>query len=277
MKKIKISLLLLSIIAICKAQNPIPNGNFETWSSTGYEYPQYYQYNSIIRSLISNNYYAPNVEKTTDAYHGNYAVKLTTIAASQDTIFGYFLNTPPNEGDVNTWIGGAPINETPTGIRGYYKYNLATIDSATIIVSFSKMGVNIGTYIFKVGGITNSYLPFQFTFNPPLSVAPDSVVFAAVSSNIFSSNNGIPGACLYIDSISLLGITSQPAMLNGDFEYWQNNTLTYPNDWYMNNANEDNYGYISLTTDAAKGNYAIKLESYLEYDFDDVTWYTRPT
>jgi len=139
------------------------------------------------------------------------------------------------------------------------------------------MGVNIGTYIFKVGGITNSYLPFQFTFNPPLSVAPDSVVFAAVSSNIFSSNNGIPGACLYIDSISLLGITSQPAMLNGDFEYWQNNTLTYPNDWYMNNANEDNYGYISLTTDAAKGNYAIKLESYLEYDFDDVTWYTRPT
>ena len=112
-------------------QNSVPNGNFEEWTSISYDFPQNYQYTSN-----SNNYFyynlPSNVTKTTDAYHGTYAVQLTTIATKTDTSFGYFLNSNPNSKN-GPWTGGMPYNQKPTGIRGWYKYNVATADSGTII------------------------------------------------------------------------------------------------------------------------------------------------
>ena len=132
-------------------QSSIPNGNFETWTSSTYDYPQNYPSNSNSDNFLSHNL-PPNVTKTIDAYHGTYAVQLTTNASATDTSFGYFLNTNPN-GPPSSWTGGMPYNQKPAGIRGYFKYNVALIDSATIIVTFSKSGSNIGSYFFKIGGI----------------------------------------------------------------------------------------------------------------------------
>ena len=267
MKKMKkhLFILFLATIAITAfGQISIPNGNFETWNSVTYDYPQNYPYTSNTQSFFQ--YQLPfNITKTTDSYHGQYAVQLVTNASATDTNFAYFVNTNANGGP-SSWTGGIPYNQMPTGIRGWYKYNVATADSATIIVMFRNSGNNIGTYYFNIGGIQKTYTLFNFTFNPPLTMAPDSIIFAAAAIKINASNanqqaHGLPGDTLKLDSISFTGVNSQPDMLNGDFESWQSQTLNTPANWYSQSYG--NGDFINKTTDFYKGKNAIELITYL--------------
>ena len=259
MKKHLLLLSLAFIVITTFGQNPIPNGNFEQWNTDTISSPLNYNYSSNSDAFFTYNLPA-NVTRTTDAYHGNYAVKLVTEASAMDTAFGYFLNTNPNNGNPTTWVGGMPYNQSPTGIRGFFKYNVASADSATIIIVFSSAGVNIATYAYKIGGIHATYTPFDFTFYPPLPSTPDSVIFAATSSNVMI-NNGVAGSTLYIDSISFKGVSSQPAMFNGDFESWQSQIFYVPTKWHLQDS-RNGQGF-NRTTDAVLGNYALELTTVL--------------
>ena len=253
-----ISLACIAITAI--AQNSIPNGNFEAWNQVSYDYPQNYPFNSnydlLFRYQSSIQF---NVEKTTPAYHGNFAVKLSTITLGTDTAMGYFINSNPSNGNPDAWTGGMPYTEKPTGIKGYYKYNVATGDEALIFAVFSKGGVNIGTYLYPIGGLHNDYVEFNLTFDPPLSQTPDEVIFAATSSNIMVKESGVAGSVLILDDVSFTGVTSQPAMMNGDFELWDSQTVYKPTNWYVDGESTS----VKRTTDAVKGDYAIELTTYL--------------
>jgi len=263
MKKHFFLLSLVFIAVTAYGQISIPNGNFETWNSDTCINPQGYPYTTNLEDFFSYNLIS-NVVKTTDAKHGSYAVQLTTVLSGTDTTAGYFLNTNPNSGNgPSSWTGGMACSQKPTGIRGYYKYNNA-VDSATIILAFSKSGVNIGSYMFLIGGIKNTYTLFNFTFNPPLSTTPDSVVFAAISCKISGANQGptgIPGEVLKIDSVSFTGLSSQPPQMNGDFETWQSQVLNAPAGWYVQG--NGGLGEFNRTADAAKGSYAIELKTFL--------------
>jgi hypothetical protein len=261
MKKKLLLLCLVFVAIIVHGQTPsIPNGNFEQWTSATCDDVQNYLGSSNSQNFF--RYHLPfNVVKSTDAYHGTYAVQLTTNASAKDTSFAYFINTDPN-GPPNSWTGGMPYNEKPTGIRGYYKYNVATADSATIIIAFSKAGTNVGTYVFTIGGIHNTYTLFNFNLSPALSVTPDSVVFGALSCKLNGGPNGptgIPGSILKLDSVSFTGVASQPALMNGDFELWKSQTFSNPNNWYLQN--DDGRG-TNRTTDVEAGSYAIELKTF---------------
>ena len=236
----------------------IPNGDFENWDSNSYEYPQFYLYNSNAER-ISDKTAASNLFKTTDAYHGNYAVRLLTDQLNSRQNFGYFLNGSPNDGDPGTWAGGIPINETPSGIKGYFKYNVASGDTALIIVSFSKNGNNIGTYMLPLSGVHNSYTAFDFTFTPALTQTPDSMILGFASSWAMSEI-AIPGSELFVDDISLKDVSAQPAELNGDFEFWSTHSIDTPQNWISQNNNPEG---INKTNEAASGNFALKLKTYL--------------
>ena len=189
-------------------------------------------------------------------------MQVATVASATDTAFGFFLNANPNSNNgPSSWTGGMPYNQKPAGIRGYYKYNVATADSATIIVTFSKAGSNIGAYFFEIGGIQNSYKLFDFTFNPALPTTPDSVIFGVVSCKIGNQGQpiGIPGSTLKIDSVSFTGVSSQPALMNGDFELWQTQTINSPVGWHIESDMGEGF---NRTTDAKKGIYAIELITY---------------
>jgi hypothetical protein len=110
----------------------------------------------------------------------------------------------------------------------------------------------------KFGGVHNTYTPFSFTFNPPLAGVPDTVVFAAISSDAFS-NIAVPGSMLQIDSVSFTGAAIvQPAAFNGDFENWGSFTMDRPNNWYISGGGGSGSG-ISKTTDKYAGSYAAQL------------------
>jgi hypothetical protein len=252
-KKLLLFASLLSFGA--SAQMSVPNGNFENWTSATYDFPQYYPQNSNPEAFFRCN--TPfNVTKSTDSYNGSFAVQLQTNASATDTCYGYFGNFDMANGDPSTWTGGAPITQKPTGIRGYYKYNVASADSALIIVVARQGGVTIGSIIAKLGGIHSTYTLFNFNFSPALPAIPDSIIFASASSDAIAGQ-GIPGSTLLLDSVSFTGITVQPLQMNGDFEMWQSQTIENPDFWYGGNSQ----GGLIKTTDRVAGNFAVELQT----------------
>lgn len=250
--------VIASIFILCYAfslngQVSIPNGSFENWTTYNLPYPAGYPYHCHLQTILKNT--PPLLEKVNDAYHGQFAVKLSTYISASDTIFGHFLNVNPEQGPLFTWHDGFPINQIPTGIRGYYKGNFVNNDSALILVSFSKNGMNIGMYFFLLGQSSSTYAPFQFSFNPPLSQTPDSIQIGFASSNPFSLPQH--GSWVILDSISLLGVTNQPAQLNGSFENWEIFTFDKLDNWYV----ISHPICIQKTTDAIEGSYAVQLKT----------------
>jgi len=258
MKKIY-SFIAFAIIGLdAQAQNATPNGDFENWNSTTCEEPVGFS-NSNPESVFRCNT-GCNVVKSTDVYSGNFALELTTYLGGTDTCFGYAVTSPnPSGQNPCNWSGGIPFNQVPTGIRGYYQSTLTNPDSAGILVAFRNNGVCLGLYMYKFGGNQSTYAPFAFTFNPPIAGTPDTLMFAAVSSDVFSGV-ALNGSMLKLDSVSLIGVT-QPAALNGGFENWQSEVLEQPLSWYSFNT-WDAEG-VAKTTDFKFGQYAVELTTYL--------------
>ena len=143
---------------------PVPNGGFEQWKALVYDTPVNYPFTSH-NSMQPWLGVEPFVFKTTNAHGGEYALKLVTRAIGQDVISGFVSNYDVNEGE-HDWHGGMPIAEKPTGIKGYYTYNMGTEDTALIVAAFTKTGVNVDYYIIKLDGPKASYTPFEYTFEP---------------------------------------------------------------------------------------------------------------
>ena len=251
-----ITFLCMSILA--GAQGSIPNGNFENWTSGTYDIPQNYIQCSNPPSFYSGLPF--NEIKSTDSYHGTYAVQLTTQISTSDTLFGYFINANANSNDPTTWTGGFPYTQKPTGMRGYYKSAVPSPDTARVGAWFYLGGNLIGEYILPIYGTQSSYTLFSFTFNPPLPFNPDTVIFGASSSDFMNNNLNRNGSMLLLDSVSFTGVTSQPVLMNGSFELWQSQTLNKPDNWNIQSWSGNG---VLQTIDKAAGNYAIELTTYL--------------
>jgi hypothetical protein len=262
MKKYLFILFFVNLGILVYGQNSIPNGNFENWTTGTSFYPQFYPYTSNVSSYLTQAVF--NVTRTNDSYHGTYAVQLATTTIPGDTAFGYFVNIIPGNSSPLVWHGGMPYNQIPSGIKGYYKYNVSTADSATLIIAFSKGGSNIRTYFYKIGGVNSSYKLFNFTFNPALSTTPDSVEFGALSCKFDASMQqplGVAGSVLKLDSVYFTGVSSQPDQMNGDFELWQSQSFNFPTQWHLISGSEQETG-VFLSNDAFSGNYAVELKTF---------------
>lgn len=255
--KRKILLACLAALPAIVCAQTIPNGNFEKWDSDSFDMVKFYPTNS--NKDLQRIGMPFNCERSTDAFHGSYAVKLTTREFQGQPLFGYFLNTSPEDGEPEEWHGGMPYTEKPTGIRGYYKSNIPAGDTALVIVSFSKNGANVGSYTVKLVGQHSTYTLFDMVFSPALGVTPDSVIFGATSSNVFIMG-GINGSMLLLDSVSFKGVSSQPATFNSDFEEWETEKIEIPQQWYSQGGPEV---VVKKSTDAYQGDFGARIESSL--------------
>lgn len=257
MKKLLLLTLTTFTSFIVTAQNTVPNGGFENWSSVLSSYPSSYVNNSNFQNYIL--FHAPiNVTQSTDAFHGSFAALIETNTNGTDTCGGFITNSANTNGNPSTWTGGVAYNQIPDGISGYYKYNVAAGDSAIVLVVFKNAGATIGFYVYKIGGNYSTYTPFNFTFSPALASAPDSVIVAFASSDLITHSPGVIGSSLLIDSVTFTGAVTQPAQFNGDFESWQTESFDSPANWNV----PFNGSYNSPRTgDAASGFFALQLQT----------------
>ncbi len=251
----KIHLLIAFILPLALGAQNIPNGNFESWNTTNYDEMNNGWNNANRESIPKLGLLA--VTKTTDKHGGNYAIRLETVSKVGDTVPGYVVNTP---GDPVKQPGGFAYSAQPTKITGYYKYSPSGSDKGLILVVFKKNSKIISLDTFSLSA-ASSYT--AFSFNLSLTSAPDTMVFAAVSSiGALNNGNGISGSVLFLDDIAFTGSTTMPAIPNGDFESWTATSIDVLNGWNIEGDNNN----VTKTSIKYKGNYAVEMKTGLNGD-----------
>lgn len=242
--------LLLSVSCFSQLQN----GNFETWNSLQADMPQGW-FNSN-RDALSRGLPA-NVTKFTPAHTGDFSILLGTEIVGTDTLFGYISNSP----DPFSGVGGVPYTMQPDSFNCHARLGILTGDTGIILVVFKKAGSPIGFNLLKITG--NNPMAWQklgFKLNA-LSMAPDTVIIAASSSNAVTETGMQHGSFIVLDNLSFN--TTQPIPFAG-FETWTPLNIEYPSYFVNPNTGWVLSGFnppVMKTTDAYLGNYALKMKT----------------
>jgi hypothetical protein len=212
------NILLISSIFIFNvylfSQTTLPNMDFEDWTSYAggqYEEPSGGVWTTANKVVLLSVIFPVTTEKTTDAYSGTYAAKMTSIMTSISMLVtgslatGTFneTETPPNNMHL-----GMPFTGRPEKFTGYYKYINNNGDSCDIYAILSKWD---GTTRQEVGRAAmrstlevSAYTKFELTFNYTSADVPDSISVVFASSAAGDQMLGTDGSTLYIDSVAFL-------------------------------------------------------------------------
>ena len=212
----KFILLLISILPLIVSAQTIPNGDFENW-----EVRDHYKL---------NGWYSPtqNVERTTDAKVGKYALKLSnTYSASSNGTKGYVRNIDYSNRDT---LNGFAFEGDALSLVFWSKHNLAAGDTARAYVVFREEGVYKGKVDFRFSGSTNGeFVKYNVPLEWSSSRTPDSV-WVYLYSYIANKVQG-DGYVIY-DDVHFEKIGERmPDFTNADFEDWHNIGVDFPSNW----------------------------------------------
>ncbi len=189
----------------------IPDNSFESWESVTKDFTEE-MYN--IRA---------NVEKSTDAYNGDFALKMSTQEVEweeQDLQMDYdarltlwgrqdWINTGGDNWEVHL-VGGLPVAERSDVLVFYYKFEpmAGVIDTASAVLKFSKNGDEVYNAYYELYATTTYQkmeIPFDLDNAWGGSVDADSMVLELQSSKWRDrytwtpADVNIEGSSLYID------------------------------------------------------------------------------
>ena len=247
--------LFLMTAGISFAQT-IPNSDFENWNTVNlYEDPQGLTTSNLQAFILSQS---PVVTKSTDKHSGSYAAKLETKIIGSDTIAGLITNGMFNNGGFG---GGIPFTQRFDSLTFWAKYNLAAGDTAVLAVFAKYLGNTVGYALKRIGGSSNTYTKFSANMNwfVPAPAAPDSIIFLMVSSD--PDGTPVNGSTITVDDIKL----DNSLMPGGGFESWIMHSYEDPEHWQSLNFISAMFPppYVTKTTDAYSGTYALKITTTL--------------
>lgn len=235
----------------------VPNGGFENWVTEFYFDEPNFGLTSNLQSYYTT--YAGNVQKSTDAFAGNYAAHLITVGNNIDTIPGLILLGTPNGSILE---GGIPINVRPDSIKCYAKFNIQPNDTASILIAFKKFGIQnaIGGVQLVFTGVQNNYQVYSAAINwVDATTIPDTLVGIFSSSSINAQNPPVPGSEIYLDNIGFTGALGAPST---NFETWSSIQSLEPEGWWTPNFILINQPpCVTQTTDAHSGQYALRIQN----------------
>lgn len=239
---------LASIIVLGINAQSISNGDLETWiTEDSYEIPQGYETSNEASSQWNSTL---TVEKTNDAYSGNWAAKLT----AKSVAFGLFVspgfittgrfefNAISQTADL---YGGTYFPYRPDKVKGYFKYQPANSTDNCVVGAFllkysgSSISDTVGYAEFYSSDTVTSYTKFEADFQYLTNQTPDSLQLTVLSTDF---DDPVDGSQMFVDSLSIEFTTGTSVNLMDE------KTSVYPN---------PNSGTFFLEAD--KGN---KIEIY---------------
>lgn len=246
-------LVFMFLTAFINAQ--IPGGNFETWQTVTFEYPQYADLTIYNESLSPEK--VGLLEKSSDASDGNYAIKFNTYGTYD---IGYVLYGQMDDDDLT---GGIPFADNPTQVTISYKCNMATGDSAHIWVWLYSGGSQITEDAFKVGGTQSVYKDTTFSLSA-YTETPDSLLFALIPGDpMVDELIRTDGNEVYFDNVRFNG-TNNVQLPDNSFESWTSIVREYMAEMHNIRALSEK------SDDAYSGNYALKMTTVnVEWDEDN--------
>lgn len=182
--RLLMGLILLICITGCKKDsNPLPsnviNSDFESWSTM--DYLKGWKSNSC--SACTPPYQTYVVQKTTEAYHGMYAVKLIYNGVYPAVATCKFA-----------------VTVKPSVFSGFVKCQLAERDTVSVKVKVFSGSVAIDSAQWINTASIPVYTPFDIHLSQPIAHA-DSVQVTIRGGNKMDANQN--GSVLWIDYLSL--------------------------------------------------------------------------
>ncbi len=193
------------------AQNQIPNGDFEDWSSDAlnlYEFPSSGWWSTLnpLRTLGG----PVSVTKDADAYAGNYSARLETFEYGTLLVPGILLSGTFNLlNSPDFFTQGRPYTDKPAEFSGWYKYSPVQGDSAAIAVQVTKWNTTTlqRDTLAEAGIVITQAVPNWTQFILPLTYSsaeiPDTLVVVATSSAAGDQLIGEIGSTLWVDEFDL--------------------------------------------------------------------------
>ena len=174
-------LIFMFLATFINAQ--IPGGNFETWQTATFEYPQYADWTIYHEKTTLEA--VGLLEKSSDASDGNYAIKFNTYGTDD---FGYVVYG--QVGDFGP-TEGIPFADSPTEVTISYKCNMAAGDSAQIWVWLYSGGIQITNDTFRVEGIQSVYkdTTFILSTHDPKVMRNAEIVFTLEDGKLLKRQN----------------------------------------------------------------------------------------
>ncbi len=184
---IKSSTLIIAIFVslTSMAQDSIPNYSFEYWYSP-----------TIAHNWETTNIFLPPgtapCTRDTNAYNGNYAMKLKTIKMEDILIPG--VATLGNV-EINSVSGGVPFTNRPNSLSGFLMH--PGQDSVFIAIQFFKNGQMIGGGSWGTTDTIPSYAPFSVPIEFFSNENPDTM------NIVFLTDPNKQGSTMIIDGLQL--------------------------------------------------------------------------
>jgi hypothetical protein len=202
------AMLLVFKSALFSQAPDIPNSGFEDWESFGnYEDPE--DWKSINSETVV--FGSTLVERTSDAYAGNYAARLETknviVTAPAAVNLGYIVETGIFDRDMR---GGIPSSVAPESFEGYYKFSPVGNDYgfvACILFKFNDItGLQdtVARAIFTPTSEVNSYTHFKvdMEYVPGMESVQHDTMNVVISSS-FKFGSPQVGTTLYVDELKV--------------------------------------------------------------------------
>lgn len=251
MKQITTLMFILLSAGFSFAQS-IPNGDFEHWTTFNFFEPIGWL-SSNTETIHANNWIT--VTPVTGHYGDGHAIRMSTDGQNGRVMPGYFSNTL---GDPMLGEGGVPYTEMPHSLKGYARYHTLENDTALLVVAFKKEGELIGLNVFTFSGEQETFVEFNYLLG--LSELPDSVIIAAVSSDVRNPAHMHTGSFLELDDLMFEGRYVMPQLPNHDFESWQQSHIHHAMGWHV-------MGNTVSRTDATPfGEYAVTMQSFSDWE-----------
>ncbi|MBS1636177.1 MAG: T9SS type A sorting domain-containing protein [Bacteroidetes bacterium] len=197
----KLILLAAGFIAF-HAEAQIPNGGFESWTTTGsYMDPQGY----LTPNAYATSFYP--VTRSIDhypTYMGSYSVRLENNIALSPNVNGLGLILQNRSNNIMNGPGASfPVSGHPTSITGYYKFAPQNGDTMRVLAMLYKNGSQVATAMFSSTVAVANWTSFSAPF--PSYTAADSCAILIAAYNC----DGPPPAyvphgnsVLYVDNLN---------------------------------------------------------------------------
>ena len=251
MKQITILFFVFAFRTVAYAQS-IPNGDFELWTNFHFLEPNQWL-TSNVETIHKNEWITVvPVQGLSAQGHG---VRMMTDGENGRVMPGYVSNTG---GDPIEGQGGVPYHDRPTYLTGHMRYHTLYNDTALIVVTFKKEGSIINQHIFKIHGEQTAWHPFEYLL--AVNETPDSVIFAASSSNVLNEPTMQTGSYLDLDDIAFTGRFVTEQMPNSDFNLWDSRDLHHAQGWRVDGREMD------WTDETPYGDHAVWMSSYSDMD-----------
>lgn len=203
------SFLELDNLAFSGATQPIPEGDFENWTTVSSD------------ELVGWDVFGDQgLSKTTDSYSGNYALRLETIDYGGGNIAPAGINTRQPYTMIFDTLSGTFVDT----LIGFYKFSTPGSGQGRAIVDLYANGTLVGnnSYFFNPAA---PYTEFRLPITTWFPVAPDTIWIDFESSD-YPWDAGDIGSVLIIDHLALKSmLTTIPVVPSSAFS-----TVTaYPN------------------------------------------------